>query len=396
MSGVVRVAFADEGLWFEPLSQERLATTLAWRNKARIRTQLHDQSEISEESHRRWFADSYLPSSDAVWVFGDDSGPVGQVSLYEIGKTPMCVTFGRLLVGRDDAVGLGYGYRATVAAVRRAFLLGFGRVALDVKPGNHRAIHIYKKAGFREVGSIAGSDAVHMAAVPDGTSIHSVIVGSYNRPKYIAQTLQSIVSQTGPNWELIVSDDASSEETVSVIRRFTDGDPRCHLIEAPDRPPPGPRKNGNIRAIHRINDAIQKSTGDIIHYIPDDDFFAPNRFVSFEGAFRDPNVSMAYGKLKYVEGDKVTNRVLFPGGPVVDPLCKLDQSQVAHRRRCFERVPAWPTDDSVGYVVDGIFYKMLVEAGYGPIRPVNELVTFKRRHQFNMQKTTESSDERRE
>jgi hypothetical protein len=47
-------------------------------------------------------------------------------------------------------------------------------------------------------------------------------------------------------------------------------------------------------------------------------------------------------------------------------------------------------------VVDGIFYKMLVEAGYGPIRPVNELVTFKRRHQFNMQKTTESSDERRE
>jgi len=337
-----------------------------------------------------------MPSSDVVWVFGDDSGPVGQVSLYQVGKTPMCVTFGRLMVGREDAVGSGYGYRATVAAVQRAFRLGFGRVVLDVKPENWRAIHVYKKAGFREVGSISGSDAVHMAAVSDGTLIHSVIVGSYNRPKYIAQTLQSIVSQTGPNWELIVSDDASSDETISVIKRFTDGDPRCHLIEAPDRPPPGARTNGNIRAIHRINDAIQKSTGDIIHYIPDDDFFAPNRFVAFEGAFRDPNVSMVYGKLKYVDGDRITSRVLFPGGPVFNPLCKLDQSQVAHRRHCFDKVPAWPTDESVGYVVDGIFYKMLVDAGYGPIRPINSLVTYKRRHGFNMQKTTVASDERRE
>ncbi len=396
----LRVDLSDEGLWFRPLQESDLRMTYEWRMKPRVREMLGDSSEFSFETHEAWFRE-YVSRSDkeCVWIFGNAGGPVGQVSLYRRHEPPMAVTFGRLIVGVDTMLSCGYGTRATLAITRWAFRQGFARVQLEVKPGNEVARALYRRVGYVEtIGRVEGSDHIHMAATPAGAITHSVIVGSYNRPRLIAQTLRSIVEQTGPNWELVVSDDASNDETVSVIRSFTDGDPRCLLLHAPDRPSPGLRADGNVRAVKRINDALRVVKNDIIHYIPDDDFFAPNRFVHFESAFVNPTVMMAYGKLHYVDGaGRDTGSALYPGGQVMDPLCQLDQSQVAHRRSCLDKVPEWPSDPAViGYVVDGLFYRSLVQAGFGPIHPINALVTYKRNHAFNMQHTAHLSGEQRE
>jgi len=373
--------------------------TYDWRMKPRVREMLGDSSEFSFEMHEAWFR-QYESRADkeCVWIFGDEKGPIGQASLYSKHEPPLTVTFGRLVVGDDERLCLGFGGRATRVLTTWALSAGFARVQLDVKPGNTSAHRIYERAGYKKVISgVEGSDHVHMAALPSGAITHTVIVGSYNRPRLIAQTLKSIVEQTGPNWELIVSDDASSDETISVIRSFTDGDPRCLLLHAPDRPPPGLRADGNVRAVKRINDALRVAKNDIIHYLPDDDFFAPNRFIHFESVFRNPSVMMAYGRLHYVDGAGNVGGLLYPGGPVMDPLCQLDQSQVAHRRSCLDKVPEWPSDPAViGYVVDGLFYRSLVQAGYGPIWPIDALVTYKRNHTFNMQHTAHLSGERRE
>lgn len=396
----LRVELSDEGLWFRPLQEGDLRMTYEWRMKPRVREMLGDSSEFSFETHEAWFRE-YLSRAEkeCVWIFGNAGGPVGQVSLYGRHKPPMSITFGRLVVGVDTKLGCGYGTRATTALTRWAFKQGFARVQLDVKPGNDAARALYRRVGYEEtIGGVEGSDHIHMAAVPPGALTHSVIVGSYNRPRLITQTLRSIVEQTGPNWELVVSDDASNDETISVIRSFTDGDPRCLLLHAPDRPEPGLRSDGNVRAVKRINDALRVVKNEIIHYIPDDDFFAPNRFIHFESAFTNPAVMMAYGRLHYVDGaGNDTGAHLYPGSQVMDPLCQLDQSQVAHRRSCLDKVPEWPSDPAViGYVVDGLFYRSLVQAGFGPIYPVNALVTYKRNHAFNMQHTAHLSGERRE
>jgi RimJ/RimL family protein N-acetyltransferase len=395
----LRIELSDEGLWFRPIQASDLRMTYEWRMKPRVREMLGDSSEFSFETHEAWFRQyESRVDQECVWIFGNAGGPVGQVSLYRRHDPPMAVTFGRLVVGVDTMLGCGYGTRATLALTRWAFKQGFARVQLDVKPSNAAARALYQRAGYKEtISGIEGSDHVHMAAVPPGAITHSVIVGSYNRPRYIAQTLKSIVEQTGPNWEMIVSDDASNDETIQVIRSFTDRDPRCLLLHAPDRPAPGLRADGNVRAVKRINDALRLVTNDIVHYIPDDDFFAPNRFINFESAFVNPSVMMAYGRLHYVDGAGNVGGLLYPGGQVMDPLCQLDQSQVAHRRSCLDKVPEWPSDpDVIGYVVDGLFYRSLVQAGFGPIWPVNALVTYKRNHTFNMQHTAHLSGEQRE
>ena len=57
----------------------------------------------------------------------------------------------------------------------------------------------------------------------------SIITASYNYSKYISETIKSVQTQTYSDWELIVVDDASTDNSVEIIRSFCD-DKRIKLI----------------------------------------------------------------------------------------------------------------------------------------------------------------------
>ena len=48
----------------------------------------------------------------------------------------------------------------------------------------------------------------------------SIIMPSYNTAKYISDSIKSVISQTYSNWELIIVDDCSTDQTESVIAPF--------------------------------------------------------------------------------------------------------------------------------------------------------------------------------
>ena len=67
----------------------------------------------------------------------------------------------------------------------------------------------------------------------------SVIVPLFNRENLIEETLQSVISQTYPNWELIVIDDGSTDASKEIAERIAGSDDRIQVFSRPDHLLPG-------------------------------------------------------------------------------------------------------------------------------------------------------------
>jgi len=59
----------------------------------------------------------------------------------------------------------------------------------------------------------------------------SIIIPSYNRALFVSETLDSVISQTYQNWECIVVDDGSTDETKAIVKRYVELDERVMLYD---------------------------------------------------------------------------------------------------------------------------------------------------------------------
>lgn len=94
----------------------------------------------------------------------------------------------------------------------------------------------------------------------------SIIVTSYNKKKYIAQTLQSILDQRYPNLEIIVIDDGSTDNSLQIINSFARKNPKTVKVYVQKNQ--GQKKATNL--------GITKSKGEILNFLNSDDYFEEN------------------------------------------------------------------------------------------------------------------------
>ena len=95
----------------------------------------------------------------------------------------------------------------------------------------------------------------------------SVIMSVYNGEQFLQQAIESILSQTYPNWEFIIIDDASNEATRNILRQYKN-DPRFKII----------RQDTNRGLTKNLNQAIEFSKGEFIARMDADDISLSDRF----------------------------------------------------------------------------------------------------------------------
>jgi glycosyltransferase involved in cell wall biosynthesis len=216
---------------------------------------------------------------------------------------------------------------------------------------------------------------------------HTVVLGSYNRPKLIARAITSILDQTHQDFQLLITDDGSNEATLSAIRKLIGRDKRCTLRTVEHEEDTRERADCANRAVQRINDVIPLVSGDVVHYLADDDWYDTRRFEAFNKLFSDPEVVVAYGRLIFVDVSGLPNGRTIYVDRVIDPCNVLDHNQVAHRRLVFEQIPKWA--DAIDYSSEGHFFRAMSHrwAFHG----VDQVVAYKRLHTLCMQVTLEKS-----
>lgn len=95
----------------------------------------------------------------------------------------------------------------------------------------------------------------------------SIITPSYNSSNFIERTIKSLLSQSYQNWELIIIDDCSTDNSCDVIQKYADQDNRIQLIKL--------KKNSGA-AVAR-NTGIEHASGRFIAFLDSDDTWHPEK-----------------------------------------------------------------------------------------------------------------------
>ena len=106
-----------------------------------------------------------------------------------------------------------------------------------------------------------------MKTVSDINPLISIIIPTYNRGHIIGLALQSVIEQTYNNWEALVVDNYSIDNTEDIVNNFND--PRIRMLKI--------NNNGVIAASRNLG--IKKSSGEYIAFLDSDDWWLPNKLM---------------------------------------------------------------------------------------------------------------------
>ena len=91
----------------------------------------------------------------------------------------------------------------------------------------------------------------------------SIITPSYNCAQYIGETIESVIAQTYTNWEMVIVDDCSTDNSLSVINSYTEKDKRIKLYQLPV----------NSGAAVARTEAMKQEQGQYMAFLDSDDLW---------------------------------------------------------------------------------------------------------------------------
>jgi glycosyltransferase involved in cell wall biosynthesis len=129
----------------------------------------------------------------------------------------------------------------------------------------------------------------------------SIITPSYNCSDYIAATIEAIQRQTYSNWELLITDDCSTDNSVSVIEKYASSDSRIRLL----------RLDKNSGAGAARNNSIALASGRYIAFCDSDDVWLPTKLERQIEFLRKTGATVGYSSyLTCDEAGEVTGMVV--------------------------------------------------------------------------------------
>lgn len=172
----------------------------------------------------------------------------------------------------------------------------------------------------------------------------SIITASYNSVKTLADTMESVLSQTYTDWEYIIVDGGSKDGTLDLIKKYESrfGD-KLKWISEPD--------HGIYDA---MNKGIARATGDIVGILNSDDYYTSKDILStIASAFSDKNLDAVYGDIHFVNEGEPNSVVRYYSSRLFKPFWLRFGFMPAHpsfyaRRDVYQKAGLYDTSYKIG------------------------------------------------
>lgn len=126
-------------------------------------------------------------------------------------------------------------------------------------------------------------------SVPEVT----VITPVYNASAYILKTIESVQNQSHENWEMIVVDDASSDDSVELIQEAASKDGRIRCVELP----------ANSGAAVARNTGIKKARGAYLAFLDSDDLWAPDKLTVQLAFMKEKGCAFSHTAYEWIDDE---------------------------------------------------------------------------------------------
>lgn len=114
----------------------------------------------------------------------------------------------------------------------------------------------------------------------------SILTPVFNQSSYIRETIHSVLAQTYRNWEWVILDDGSTDDTGDIIQRVKDGRIRYSFQD---------HTGANFHA-RTFNRALAMCSGDLIAMLDGDDYWPPKKLETQVKTFDDAGIVLSYGE----------------------------------------------------------------------------------------------------
>lgn len=129
----------------------------------------------------------------------------------------------------------------------------------------------------------------------------SVIMPCYNMASYVSDSIKSVIAQTYPHWELLIVDDASSDETVNIIKSYAQADFRIKFAI----------KKQNSGISDTRNQCIQMAQGQFLAFLDADDIWHPEKLEKQLSFMLAKNIGFTYSTYDWIDEDgKIMNKFI--------------------------------------------------------------------------------------
>lgn len=153
----------------------------------------------------------------------------------------------------------------------------------------------------------------------------SIIICTYNRAEYLNTCIDSIINQTNNNWELIIVDDGSEDNTFEIVNAYLNTNSNIRYV-----------KHRNIKLALSRNIGLLLSLGEFITFLDSDDTFKENHIQSrFDFMTQNQHIDLIYGGVEIKEEVFVAD-YYKPGKLINVEDCALGSTFFGKRKVFFE------------------------------------------------------------